>query len=656
MMPDAWPIFFQKRRPWPAQTIVMPYIVKGESLLFAAPTASGKTEAAIAPLFQRHISFRRDHTSVLYIAPTKALVNDLFGRLKDYLGTRNSEAVRRYTGDHHEFSSPLGGFCLLTTPEALDSLQLMRPESLAWIRAIVVDEIHLLHGTARGQQLRHVIDRVANNTNKPKSSSDKFQLVGMTATIDCMDEVRSKWLGTESTMVSHGESREIDMSFLSVLPLRSKELPLNQANALSEWLESNGHSKVLVFCNSRNYAHSLAAALSQSLNGTRWPVHLHIGVLSATERERVESAMQNEQFGVCVATSTLEIGIDIGNIDVVVLAEPPSTVSAFLQRIGRGNRRSGRCRVLAFRSSPENESIFNALLECARSGNFDEVHEYERPSVRFQQILSLVWRNIRLGRELTKEAIELLCSDHCHNQVIKDMLETSALKDVRGVIVPSDHWMDEGDARRLHSIISGGSGPSIIDGVSGEIIAKGVDAGSDGGLMFVGGHFKSLRSSADGSWYAEQMGNGVKHLAKIPATGGRRGLSRSVIWAIAQQSGIDPRWWQHDGNCLLTWGGLTFNRLLAALLEQANFAKNTKASDHAITGITNGNGLTLLLVMELANREHEEHTLPRKFISKFREPTRFFHDLSPELQRREEQNSVPILPFLRWIKQCEGIN
>lgn len=107
---------------------------------------------------------------------------------------------------------------------------------------------------------------------------------------------------------------------------------------------------------------------------------------------------------------------------------------------------------------------------------------------------------------------------------------------------------------------------------------------------------------------------------------------------------------------MLTWGGLTFNRLLAALLEQANFGKNTKANDHAITGITDGHELTLSLVMELANREHEEQALPRKVISKFREPTRFFYDLSPELQRREEQNSVPILPFLRWIKQCEGIN
>jgi ATP-dependent Lhr-like helicase len=655
MMPDAWPIFFQRRRPWSAQAMVMPRIVKGESLLLAAPTASGKTEAAIAPLYQRHLSFRRDHTSVLYVAPTKALVNDLFGRLKDYLGTRNSEAVRRYTGDHHEFSSPLGGFCLLTTPEALDSLQLMRPECLSWIRAIVIDEIHLLHGTARGQQLRHVIDRVAAASSKPKSPADKFQLVGMTATIDCMDEVRSMWLGPGSTMVSHGEAREIDMNFLTVAPIRSRELPIYQATAMREWLENNRPAKVLVFCNSRNFAHTLAAALSQTLEGTRWPVHLHIGILSASERERVESAMQNDHFGVCVATSTLEIGIDIGDIDIVVLADPPSTVNAFLQRIGRGNRRSGLCHVLAFRSSQENETIFKALLECARSGHFDEVHEYERPSVRFQQILSLAWRNIRMGRELTLETLERLCADDGHSLVIKDMLETSALRDVRGVIVPSDAWMDEGDARRIHSIISGGRGTSIVDGTSGEIIAMGVNAGSDGDVMYVGGNFKRLRSSADGSWYAEQLGGGITHLARIPATGGRRGLSRSVIWAIGRQGGFDPQWWQLDGNRLLTWGGLVFNRLLAALLEQAGFAYNPKADDFTVAGITGGDSMTMLRIRDLAFREQEIHILPRKSISKFREPTQFFNDLSPQLQRKEEQNAVPIPSFLRWINQCAGI-
>src|SRR3954464_13982990 len=76
MMPDAFPVFFTGRQPYPGQSLVMPEIVKGQNVLFAAPTASGKTEAAVAPLYQRHISFKRRSLSTIYTAPTKALVND----------------------------------------------------------------------------------------------------------------------------------------------------------------------------------------------------------------------------------------------------------------------------------------------------------------------------------------------------------------------------------------------------------------------------------------------------------------------------------------------------------------------------------------------------------------------------------------------------
>ena len=91
-------------------------------MLFAAPTASGKTEAAIAPLYQRHVSFRRTDLSTVYLAPTKALVNDLYERMIAYLGTRREGIIARYTGDRHEFRSASGVFCLLATPEALKQM------------------------------------------------------------------------------------------------------------------------------------------------------------------------------------------------------------------------------------------------------------------------------------------------------------------------------------------------------------------------------------------------------------------------------------------------------------------------------------------------------------------------------------------------------
>ena len=97
----------------------------------------------------------------MYVAPTKALVNDLHERLIGYLGTRQPDAIARYTGDRHELHTAEGVFCLLTTQKRSKSLQLRRPLVLAGVRAVVVDEIHLLHGQPRGQQLRHVIARLA---------------------------------------------------------------------------------------------------------------------------------------------------------------------------------------------------------------------------------------------------------------------------------------------------------------------------------------------------------------------------------------------------------------------------------------------------------------------------------------------------------------
>ncbi len=633
----------------------MPSVLRGESVLFAAPTASGKTEAILAPLFQRHVSFRRGGTSVVYVAPTKALVNDLYARLTDYLGARDPDAIRRYTGDHHDFDVATRGFCLLATPEALDSLQLMRPNDLAGIRAIVIDEVHLLHGSPRGQQLRHVISRLQVAAAPPSTPRDTFQLVGMTATIDQMNEVAATWLGEAGRAITRGDPREIEMTNLSAPGRKKTELPLDDAKVVGEWLERSRAAKVLIFSNSRNGAHGLAAALSQVLAGSRWPVHLHMGVLSATERERVETAMREERFGVCVATSTLEIGIDIGDLDAIVLGDPPPTVSGFLQRIGRGNRRTGVCRVVVVCHSLDEQALFEALLDCARRGELDDVHEFDRPSVHSQQVISLLWRELREGKEPTLGDLRLLSGGIGHDAVVRSMLETGALREIRGALVPSDEWMDAGDARRIHTVIVGNRGPVVVDISSGEELTSGIDRSSDRSVMYVGGEFKRLRCGRDGGWYLEKPGGGTRLLARIPTSGSRRGMSRAVLWALARQEGIDPAWWQRDGSQLLTWGGLVFNRLLVALLEHDGLAMNGRANDVGVRGIPATRNVDLGYVKSLAQKEEVSPSLPRSAIRLFRDNTGYFDTLSPELQQCEERNSVPLLPFIRWLNRCSGV-
>jgi ATP-dependent Lhr-like helicase len=468
IMPDTFPVFFAGRQPYEGQSLVMPEVVRGRNVLFAAPTASGKTEAALTPLYQRPLSFRRPALSTVYVAPTKALINDLYERMVGYLGTRHPGAVARYTGDRHELRSVSGVFCLLATPEALDSVQLRRPEMLAGVRAVVVDEIHLVHGQGRGQQLRHVIDRIKHAAAPPASARDGFQIVGMTATLEDMQVVASVWLGADARVVTHRAPRDIDLRFVEIQSVVGASPELARAKALARWIDETSVEKVLVFANSRNAAHALAANLHNEMSGTRWPVHLHFGALAAVERERVEADMRTNRYGVCVATTTLELGIDIGDIDTVVLSDPPNSVSSFLQRIGRGNRRSGICRVVAFRTSVDDELVIRALVDCGRRGELDDVHEYDRPSVQFQQVLSLCWRATRQDRPLSSESLATEAGTTEHAPVVNDMIETGALLDVRGALVPCDRLVDEADAGRIHTVIARQPGAAVVDMRTGE--------------------------------------------------------------------------------------------------------------------------------------------------------------------------------------------
>jgi hypothetical protein len=132
-------------------------------------------------------------------------------------------------------------------------------------------------------------------------------------------------------------------------------------------------------------------------------------------------------------------------------------------------------------------------------------------------------------------------------------------------------------------------------------------------------------------------------------------MSRAVLWALARQEGIDPAWWQRDGSQLLTWGGLVFNRLLVALLEHDGLAMNGRANDVGVRGIPATRNVDLGYVKSLAQKEEVSPSLPRSAIRLFRDNTGYFDTLSPELQQCEERNSVPLLPFIRWLNRCSGV-
>lgn len=630
----------------------MPAIVRGRDVMFAAPTASGKTEASITPLFQRHLSFARGKLSTVYVAPTKALVNDLHERLVGYLGTRFPDAIARYTGDRHEFRSPDGVFCLLVTPEALDSLQLRRPEALSYVRAVLVDEIHLLHGQPRGQQLRHVIDRLRVSAQPPRTPRDNFQVVGMTATLDDMRGVARQWLGERAEVVSSGTAREIDLELLKC-GTRQDDRAREQARTLNAWIRQAGVEKLLIFSNSRDGAHALAAHLHREMEGAQWPVHLHFGSLAASQREIVEERMRNERYGICVATSTLEIGIDIGSVNAVVLADTPSTVSAFLQRIGRGNRRTGICRVVGLCQDEGDERTFRALVDCSTRGELDDTFEYQRPSVEFQQVLSLCWRATRQDRglDLRKLANE---AGRDLTAVTNDMLDTGCLHDIRGALIPCDRLLDEADAGQIHSVIAGQAGPSVVDLKTGDVALRDSD-GSGGGALFVGGQIRRLRLGGDGTSYLGEVEKGNRPLAKI--AGSRSGIvtGRAVIRGLARQIGEDPDCWRLEGaHKLLTWGGEVFNRLLGELFSQEAH-QAFDVSGFSVAGPFEEVSLTLDAIRNAAAKAELAGSISIAVASKFTNSSRFLSELSEKMRAEEHRKSVPWGPFRRWLNEVKAI-
>ena len=654
-MPDAFPVFFDRRIPYDSQASVMPVIVRGQDVLFAAPTASGKTEAAIAPLLQRHLSFRRSVLSTVYVAPTKALVNDLYERLVGALRARFPNAFARYTGDRHELRDPVGRFCVLVTPEALDSLQLRHPETLADVRAVVIDEIHLLHGQPRGQQLRHVIDRLRVASTSVASQRDRFQVVGMTATLDDIETVRDIWLGDGAKVVSEGSPRQITSELLDVPEDSAQDPLLSRARAIARWLDSVDVDKLLIFANARNTAHSIAAHLHRELEGTRWPVHLHFGALSASHRERVEDLMRREKCGVCIATSTLELGIDIGDIDAVALAELPASVSAFLQRIGRGNRRSDICRVLGFRSSIEEEQVFHALVDCGRRGELDDAHEYDRASVRFQQVVSLCWRAMRSDRGLTLAALAREAGTTTHAGVVRDMVDTGRLKNVGGALLPCDRLVDVADAGRIHTVIAGQSSVVVRDSKTGEAALRMANDTRSGDAVFVGGSMRRLVQDTGGDSFLSDSVNRSRRIARIRAVGRGQPLSRSVVWALARQLCQDPTTWKIFRLELKTWGGEPFNRLVAQFLTRYGSKGPYRPSTIGVHGPMPNEGITIEALHDWAMRTERDADLPLSVAKRFADPSRFYDELSSELAAEERRRSVPWSSFRRWLAQIRVI-
>jgi ATP-dependent Lhr-like helicase len=367
-------------------------ILNGESALLIAPTAGGKTEAAVFPLLSRLLSENWEPISVLYVCPIRALLNNLENRLRqysDWLGRR----VALWHGDIGQ--GDRGRITrnppdiLLATPESLEVMLVSRRTDhtslFANVRAVVVDEIHAFAGDDRGWHLLAVLDRIS------RLSTHRIQRVGLSATVGNPQALISwleVWSDPKGLVISSdgsGATRsDIEVDYVGSV-----------SNAAIVISRLHRGEKRLVFCDSRSQVESLASELR------RFGVQTFVShsSLSIDERRRAEKAFSEARHCVIVATSTLELGIDVGDLDRVIQIDAPPAVAAFLQRLGRTGRRTGTTRNGLFLTTSEDSFVQTlALLELWSQGYVESVVPPPKPyPILAQQVMTLCLQESGIG-------------------------------------------------------------------------------------------------------------------------------------------------------------------------------------------------------------------------------------------------------------------
>lgn len=448
----TWTTFFGRfGKLLPIQERTIPLILKRKNAIIVSSTASGKTEAVVAPLIERLLNENWKGLSILYICPTRALVNDMYYRLKEQL-EELSVSLSLKTGDKPQFDPDKLPDFLITTPESLDSLICRYPSSFKNLKAVILDEIHLIDNTYRGDQLRLLLRRLEY------IAETDFNLYALSATIADPENVGSRYLKDFEVIIASGK-REIEYTLVKSL------------REVFDYAREEKLKKLLIFCNKRVNVENVAKECKRLWGNDR--VVVHHGSLSKQIREEAESFMKETQYGVCVATMTLEIGIDIGDIDAVVLAEIPWGISSLLQRIGRGNRRTQKRRVFAIFSSEEERAMFEMMFKVAIEGFVEPVEYSPDLSVVVQQIFSSLYAN---PSGLESDYFIELFNGFCSEGDLKDILSHLATK---GWIEKRyDKWyattklMDWGERGKIHSNIPSTKTLKVVDVSSKQIVGE----------------------------------------------------------------------------------------------------------------------------------------------------------------------------------------
>ncbi|MBN2228966.1 MAG: DEAD/DEAH box helicase [Candidatus Thorarchaeota archaeon] len=341
-------------KPTPIQEKTIPILLQGDdNVLLLAPTGSGKTEAALLPLLNKlyELSRRKELFGfyIIYITPLRALNRDVFKRVEE-LCERLGLTVKVRHGDTSQYDRRKQAIrppnLLITTPE---SLQAILPGKrlkyhLKTVFAVIIDEVHDLAGSKRGIQLSLGLERLE------KLVGQRIQRIGLSATVGNPGEVAKLISGRSSikTIWAGYEARRMNLRVEMPIPTdrhkmlaRKISYPPHSVARLEAIIELiNNHNSVLVFTNTRSFAEVLGAKMRMLKPSFDFDVH-H-GSLSKEARLSAEDRLKTGRAKAIIATSSLELGIDIGQADLTIQYSSPREVSRLVQRVGRSGHGVGR--------------------------------------------------------------------------------------------------------------------------------------------------------------------------------------------------------------------------------------------------------------------------------------------------------------------------
>jgi len=365
------------RTPTPPQAEAIPFIMRGENVLVIAPTGSGKTEAALLPLIDKMVQDQnRQGISLLYITPLRALNRDLLKRLQVWAAKLGFTVEVRHGDTPAADRRRMAGRppdLLITTPETLQAVlpgKRMR-QHLKHVKAVVVDEVHELAGNRRGVQLTVGLERLR------EVRPDGFQRIGLSATVGNPEEISRFLGGSEPVRIvqiplskdtrykieypTPGEEDQELARRLYTAPEAAARLAL-----VSDLVDA--HDSTLIFVNSRVNAEMLGS----KFNMMDQKIMVHHGSLPKEERVRAEEAFKACEIKGLVCTSTLELGIDIGSVDLVVQYMSPRQVNSLVQRVGRSGHsltRTSQGVLVSVSTEDLLESI--GVIELAKEGRLE---------------------------------------------------------------------------------------------------------------------------------------------------------------------------------------------------------------------------------------------------------------------------------------------